>query len=125
MVNLSEDSFSAGGRHPDPERAIAHALELVRDGADAVDVGAAASNPRARAVAPAEEIRRLDPVVTALQRARRAGLGRLLRPSCSAGHSLAVSMSSTTRVAFRIRRCIPIGAFAVTSNRDACDPRHW
>ena len=69
MVNLSEDSFSAGGRHPDPERAIAHALELVRDGADAVDVGAAASNPQAAAVAPDEEIRRLDPVVTALQRA--------------------------------------------------------
>jgi dihydropteroate synthase len=67
-VNLSEDSFFAGGRHPDPERAIAHALELVRDSADAVDIGAAASNPRARAVAPAEEIRRLDPVVAALQR---------------------------------------------------------
>jgi dihydropteroate synthase type 2 len=67
-VNLSEDSFSAGGRHPDPERAIAYARELVRDGADAIDVGAAASNPRAAAVAPDEEIRRLEPVVTALQR---------------------------------------------------------
>lgn len=69
MVNLSEDSFSTGGRHPDPERAIAHALALVRDGAHAVDVGAAASNPEARAVAPDEEIRRLEPVVAALQRA--------------------------------------------------------
>ena len=68
-MNLSEDSFFAGGRHPDPERAIAHALELVRDGADSIDVGAAASNPRAQAVAPDEEIRRLEPVVTALQRA--------------------------------------------------------
>jgi dihydropteroate synthase type 2 len=69
-VNLSEDSFSAGGRHPDPDRAIAHALALVRDGADAIDVGAAASNPHARAVEPDEEIRRLDPVVSALQRAQ-------------------------------------------------------
>src|SRR5262249_11554206 len=68
IVNLSEDSFYAGGRHPDPERAIAHALELMRDGADAIDVGAAASNPRARAVAAEAEIRGLDPVVTALQR---------------------------------------------------------
>ena len=40
----------------------------MRDGADAVDVGAAASNPHARAVAPDDEIRRLEPVVTALQR---------------------------------------------------------
>ena len=68
MVNLSEDSFSAGGRHPDADAAIAYALQLVGDGADAVDVGAAASNPRARTVEPAEEIARLDPVVTALQR---------------------------------------------------------
>jgi dihydropteroate synthase type 2 len=68
-VNLSDDSFSEGGRHPDPERAIAHALALARDGADAIDVGAAASNPRARAVAPDEEIGRLEPVVGALQRA--------------------------------------------------------
>ncbi len=69
MVNLSEDSFSAGGRHPDPDAAIAHALQLVQDGADAIDVGAAASNPRARPVPVDEEVRRLAPVVSALQRA--------------------------------------------------------
>ncbi len=69
-MNLSEDSFARHGRHPDPERAIAHALALVRDGADAVDVGAAASNPRAQSVDPREEIARLEPVVTALQHAR-------------------------------------------------------
>lgn len=68
-MNLSEDSFSAGGRHPDPDAAVAHALTLVRDGADAVDVGAAASNPRARPVAPDDEIRRLEPVVAALRAA--------------------------------------------------------
>ena len=66
-MNLSEDSFSEGGRHPDPERAIAYARDLARDGADAVDVGAAASNPAARPVAPDEQIRRLAPVVAALQ----------------------------------------------------------
>jgi dihydropteroate synthase type 2 len=68
-VNLSEDSFARHGRHPDPDRAVAHALALVRDGADAVDVGAAASNPHARPVDPEEEIRRLEPVVAALQQA--------------------------------------------------------
>jgi dihydropteroate synthase type 2 len=68
-VNLSEDSFALHGRHPEPDAAIAHALALVRDGADAVDLGAAASNPRARPVDADEEIRRLDPVLGALQRA--------------------------------------------------------
>lgn len=67
-MNLTEDSFSAGGRHLDPERAVAHARALVRDGADAVDLGAAASNPDAKPVAAEEEIRRLEPVVEALQR---------------------------------------------------------
>jgi len=68
-VNLTEDSFSAGGRHLDPERATAHAMALVADGADAIDLGAAASNPDAAFVAAEEQIRRLDPVVSALMRA--------------------------------------------------------
>jgi dihydropteroate synthase type 2 len=67
-VNVTEDSFSDGGRYLDPERAIAHALALVRDGADAVDLGAAASNPDAAAVSAADEQRRLAPVVAALKR---------------------------------------------------------
>ena len=66
-MNLTEDSFSAGGRTLDPDRAIAHALALVRDGADAVDLGAAASNPQAKPVDATEEIRRLAPVVAALR----------------------------------------------------------
>jgi dihydropteroate synthase len=44
-------------------------MALVSDGADAIDVGAAASNPAAKAVDPEVEIRRLEPVVLALQRA--------------------------------------------------------
>jgi dihydropteroate synthase type 2 len=67
-VNLSEDSFSVGGRHVDPDRAVAHARTLVRDGADAIDLGAAASNPDAAPVSADEEIRRLTPVVDALER---------------------------------------------------------
>lgn len=67
-MNLTEDSFSAGGRHLDPEHAVAHARTLVRDGADAIDLGAAASNPDAAPVSADEEIRRLGPVVDALER---------------------------------------------------------
>ncbi|MGH7949919.1 MAG: dihydropteroate synthase [Candidatus Binataceae bacterium] len=66
IVNITEDSFSDGGKYLAPERAIARALELVDDGADGVDLGAASSNPDAKYVAPDEEIRRLEPVVAAL-----------------------------------------------------------
>ena len=67
IVNITEDSFSDGGRHLDPAVAIAAARRLVADGADVIDLGAAASNVGAKRVPPAEEIRRLDPVIAALR----------------------------------------------------------
>lgn len=66
IVNLTEDSFSDGGRHLAPDAAIAHARQLVADGADVIDLGPAASHPSARPVPPGEEIRRLAPVVQTL-----------------------------------------------------------
>lgn len=66
IVNLTEDSFSDGGRYLDPAAAVAHARRLVADGADVIDLGAAASNIDAVVVDPASEIARLDPVIEAL-----------------------------------------------------------
>jgi dihydropteroate synthase type 2 len=67
-VNITEDSFSDGGRYLAPEAALAHAMKLAKDGASVLDLGAAASNPDAKPVAPAEEIARLAPVVDALKK---------------------------------------------------------
>ena len=67
IVNITEDSFSDGGRHLEPDAAIAAARRLAADGADVIDLGAAASNIAARAVAAVAEIRRLDPVIAALR----------------------------------------------------------
>jgi dihydropteroate synthase type 2 len=66
IVNLTEDSFSDGGRFLDPAAAIDEARRLVAAGADVIDLGAAASNVAAQPVSAEEEIRRLDPVITAL-----------------------------------------------------------
>jgi dihydropteroate synthase len=66
VVNITEDSFSDGGLYLDPEKAIRQALELMEDGADAVDLGPAASHPDAKEVSAAEEIRRLEPVLDRL-----------------------------------------------------------
>ncbi|MGE5269990.1 MAG: dihydropteroate synthase, partial [Thiohalocapsa sp.] len=63
IVNITEDSFSDGGRFLAPDAAIAQARALARDGADIVELGGAASNVAANPVAPAEEIARLDPVM--------------------------------------------------------------
>ncbi|MGH7856518.1 MAG: dihydropteroate synthase, partial [Candidatus Binatia bacterium] len=66
VVNVTEDSFSDGGRFLDPDRAIEHALSLAGAGADVVELGPASSHPDAREVSPDEEIRRLEPVVARL-----------------------------------------------------------
>ena len=68
IVNVTEDSFSDGGRFLDPKAALAHARALVEAGAHVIDLGAAASNVDAKPVAADEEIRRLDPVIAGLQR---------------------------------------------------------
>jgi dihydropteroate synthase type 2 len=66
IVNITEDSFSDGGRFLDSEAALAHARLLAASGADIVELGAAASNVAASPVPAAEEIRRLEPVIAAL-----------------------------------------------------------
>jgi dihydropteroate synthase type 2 len=66
IVNITEDSFSDGGRFLDTAAALAHARALVAAGAQIIDLGAAASNVEAKPVAAAEEIRRLGPLIAAL-----------------------------------------------------------
>ncbi|GAA4381566.1 dihydropteroate synthase [Agromyces bauzanensis] len=66
VVNVTPDSFSDGGRWFDADAAIAHGVELVADGADVLDVGGESTRPGAARVEPAEELRRVVPVVREL-----------------------------------------------------------
>ncbi len=66
VLNVTPDSFSDGGRWTDPERAVAHGLAMVAEGADVVDVGGESTRPGAEPVDEAEERRRVLPVVAAL-----------------------------------------------------------
>jgi dihydropteroate synthase type 2 len=72
IVNITEDSFSDGGRFLAPEAALAHARDLLGNGADILDLGGASSNPEAKPVDPKIEIARLAPVVAALKAERRS-----------------------------------------------------
>jgi len=63
ILNITEDSFSDGGKFLDRKAALAQAEKLIGDGADALDLGAASSNPRSKGVAPEIEIARLKPIV--------------------------------------------------------------
>src|SRR5712691_5139784 len=87
VVNVTPDSFSDGGLHLDPEAAVAHALQLVADGADIIDIGGESTRPGAAVIASAEasassssatkvavsereELDRVIPVITSLKRKR-------------------------------------------------------
>jgi len=66
IVNVTPDSFSDGGRYLDAKAAVGHALRLVEEGAQIIDVGGESTRPRATPVDEAEELRRVLPVVQEL-----------------------------------------------------------
>jgi len=66
VVNVTPDSFSDGGKYLDAQAAITHGEELLRDGAEILDVGGESTRPGAEPVGEAEELRRVVPVVEAL-----------------------------------------------------------
>jgi dihydropteroate synthase len=66
VVNVTPDSFSDGGRYANADTAVAHGLQLVRDGADIVDVGGEATGPRAVAISADAELARVMPVIERL-----------------------------------------------------------
>ena len=69
VVNVTPDSFFDGGRYLDAATAVAHAVRLVEEGADLLDVGAESTRPGADVVNEAEERRRAIPVVIAVAKA--------------------------------------------------------
>ena len=66
IVNVTPDSLSDGGQFFDPAAAIAHALTLVREGADILDIGGESTRPGAQPVDEAEELGRVIPVIRAI-----------------------------------------------------------
>ena len=68
VVNVTPDSFSDGGRFLDPAMAVEHALKLVSEGADIIDIGGESTRPNATPVSEDEESQRVLPVINELKR---------------------------------------------------------
>lgn len=66
VVNVTDDSFSDGGRYLDPDRAVQHGLALAADGAAIIDVGGESTRPGAVRIDADVEIARVVPVVKGL-----------------------------------------------------------
>src|SRR5271154_3715438 len=66
VVNVTPDSFSDGGKFLDANDAVAHALKLVAQGADILDIGGESTRPGARPVSENDELHRAIPVIQKL-----------------------------------------------------------
>ena len=67
ILNVTPDSFSDGGKFFDTAKAVEHALQMERDGADFIDVGGESTKPGSEPVSEEEELKRVIPVIEALK----------------------------------------------------------
>ena len=99
ILNVTPDSFSDGGRWPEPEAALARAEVMIAEGADIIDVGGESSRPRALAVPTDEELRRVLPVIEGLAGRIRISVDtvkeEVARAAAAAGATLINDVSST------------------------------
>jgi dihydropteroate synthase len=66
VLNVTPDSFSDGGRFNDPTIATNHALQMIQDGADIIDIGGESTRPGSERISVQEELDRVLPVISAL-----------------------------------------------------------
>lgn len=66
ILNVTPDSFSAGGRFYDGHSAVEHGIRMARDGADIIDVGGESTRPGAESVSVEDELERVIPVIEEL-----------------------------------------------------------
>lgn len=96
ILNLTPDSFSDGGSYTNKGRAVQFALEMVRHGADIIDVGGESTRPDSIRVPPEEQLRRVVETITVLKRTLPADIpvsidttsSEVARAAVSAGASI-------------------------------------
>lgn len=67
IVNVTPDSFSDGGLHLQRDTALSHALQLIAEGADILDIGGESTRPGAQPVSVQEELDRVMPIIEGLR----------------------------------------------------------
>lgn len=68
ILNVTPDSFSDGGRYLEVDKAVEHALQMAREGADIIDVGGESTRPYSQKISENEELDRVIPVIEALSK---------------------------------------------------------
>lgn len=121
IVNITPDSFSDGGQHHTTAAAVDHALRLLDDGADVLDLGGESTRPNAAAVDVDEERRRVLPVVEALVKRGHRNLSIDTRRAVVATEALAAGASWINDVSGFGDPAMP----AACRTADAAIVMHW
>lgn len=67
ILNITDNSFSDGGKYLEPKSAIAHAIEMIKCGVNIIDIGAEATNPNSSPISDELEIQRLKPILSEIK----------------------------------------------------------
>jgi dihydropteroate synthase len=106
IVNVTPDSFSDGGKFLATEAAVDHALKLVAQGADILDIGGESTRPGAEPVGEEQELRRVIPVVEKLSQRIKIPISvdtskpAVARAALAAGASIVNDVAAATRTDF-------------------------
>ncbi len=106
IVNVTPDSFSDGGKFLEADAAVDHALKLVAQGADILDIGGESTRPGAEPVGEAEELRRVIPVIEKLAPQIKIPISidtskpAVARAALAAGASIVNDVAAATRTDF-------------------------
>lgn len=68
ILNITPDSFSDGGLYLDPKKALKRAIQMVKEGADIIDVGGESTRPGSLSISIDEELQRVLPVIRAIKK---------------------------------------------------------
>ncbi|MED3690017.1 dihydropteroate synthase [Peribacillus butanolivorans] len=68
ILNVTPDSFSDGGKYNRVDAALKHAEQMVKDGADVLDIGGESTRPNYERISDEEEIERVAPIIEAISR---------------------------------------------------------
>jgi dihydropteroate synthase len=100
VLNVTPDSFSDGGHYFETERAVAHGIQMDRDGADIIDIGGESTRPYSDAISAEEEMDRVIPVIEGLRKEIAAPISidtckaRVAREALKAGASMINDISA-------------------------------
>jgi dihydropteroate synthase len=112
VVNVTPDSFSDGGKFLEPAAAVDHALELVAQGAEILDLGGESTRPGAVAVGEEEELRRVIPVIEKLVPQIKVPISvdtskpAVARAALDAGASIVNDVAAATRTDFSMWKIV-------------------